>query len=303
MSDWNDLKYLLHVYREGSTLAASRVLKLSQSTVMRRIAVVEEMLGFQLFEKSRSGYEPTAALERLLPSLVALEDAHLAFDREAALAGRNLSGTVRVTAAALLVSHLLSRPLMEFRRQHPDIKIELITSDHFLDLANGEADVALRAGDRPTEPALFGRRILAADGWSVYCSKSYAAVHGIPKTADDIRNHDFISTVEGFFTGPLVDWIEQNIPESKIVLRQNSLLSIFNSVKSGLGVSLCPDMIALTDTDFVRCLPLACDVGKELWLLAPERHRKNRQIRTVVDFFARQLSANVQKLKQEHGID
>src|SRR3954447_16737633 len=59
MIDWNDLRYFLAVVREGSTLSAGRSLRVSQTTVARRIAGLEQALGFPLFEKRQAGYVPT----------------------------------------------------------------------------------------------------------------------------------------------------------------------------------------------------------------------------------------------------
>ena len=67
MLDWNDLKYFLAVARGGSTLAASRALRVSQTTVARRIAALEEAVGLTLFEKRPAGYALTPAGSELLP--------------------------------------------------------------------------------------------------------------------------------------------------------------------------------------------------------------------------------------------
>ncbi len=66
MLDWNDLRYFLAVAREGSTLAAGRALRVSQTTVARRVAALERTLGFPLFEKRQAGYALTPAGDELL---------------------------------------------------------------------------------------------------------------------------------------------------------------------------------------------------------------------------------------------
>ena len=66
MLDWNDLRYFLGVAEHGSTLAAGRALRVSQTTVARRIAALEEALGLPLFERRQAGYALTPAGEGLL---------------------------------------------------------------------------------------------------------------------------------------------------------------------------------------------------------------------------------------------
>ena len=60
MLDWNDLRYFLAVAREGSTLAAGRALRVSQTTVARRIAALEEALGFPLVREAAGRLRPDA---------------------------------------------------------------------------------------------------------------------------------------------------------------------------------------------------------------------------------------------------
>jgi DNA-binding transcriptional LysR family regulator len=287
--DWNDLKYCTHVAREGSTLAAARALDISQTTVMRRIAALEDALGYELFEKRRAGYVPTDALKALLPRLDAIEVAHTAFEHEAAHTGRSLKGTVRLTASELMVAQFLSSALGAFSAEYPDIRIELFTTDRFLDLSRGEADIALRAGDPPTEASLFGRCIVPSDIWHVCCSRAYAEKHGVPRNLDDLKHHSVVFVLDGQFRGPVSDWVEANIPQERIIFRYNSLMTIYMSLKAGLGVSPCPAALSAVDPDLVRCLQLPIDTGKGLWLLAPERLKKTRHVRILLDFLATRL--------------
>ena len=66
MIDWDDIRYFLATARGGSVRAAAGRLGVNHSTVLRRIAQLEEHLGAQMFEKLPSGYRPTAAGEEVL---------------------------------------------------------------------------------------------------------------------------------------------------------------------------------------------------------------------------------------------
>lgn len=287
--DWNDLKYCAHVVREGSTLAAAQVLKISQTTVMRRIAALEKVLGYELFEKRRTGYVPTDALKALLPQLEAIEAAHAAFEDEAAHTGRSMKGKVRLTAPELLITHFVGSALVAFAQEHPEIEVELYTSDALLNLTRGEADIAIRASDPPTEPSLFGRRI-AGDEWSICCSRAYAERNGIPRTLDELHHHPVITVIEGRFEGPVSEWLRSHVPKERFAFRHNSLMTIYSNMRAGLGVSPCPDMLSAVDPDIVRCMPLPVSSGKEVWALAPQRLRKAQHVRILLDFLASHLT-------------
>ena len=128
--DWNDLRYFLAVARQGSTLASSRALRVSQTTVARRIAALERALGFPLFEKRQAGYALTPAGQSLLEKASAVEAAAEAVTEAAYAYARDLSGTVRITTEEIYAQTLLAPILRDLHEQHPEILIELETSQH-----------------------------------------------------------------------------------------------------------------------------------------------------------------------------
>src|SRR5207247_168360 len=113
MFDWNDLRFFLAVAREGSTLAAGKALRTSQTTVARRIAALERALGLPLFEKRQAGYALTPAGEQLLERAGQVEFAAQGFSDEAAAHGRDLSGTVKITTEEVYALTLLTPLLPE----------------------------------------------------------------------------------------------------------------------------------------------------------------------------------------------
>src|SRR5215218_7506544 len=179
MLDWNDLRYFLSVADEGSTLAAGRALRVSQTTVARRIAALEQAIGFPLFEKRQAGYALTPAGEALLDRARQVDVAATAFAETAAAEGRDATGTVRITTQEIFAVTLLSPMLRELHERHPEIMIELDDSQHFRDLGEGEADIALRSAYGDLGAGVVGRR-LGPDDWTLYCSRDYAARHGVP---------------------------------------------------------------------------------------------------------------------------
>lgn len=95
MFEWSDLRHFLAVARGGSTLAAARALRVSQPTVVRRIAALEEALGISLFERRPSGYTLTEAGEALLDRAKKVETAAKSVKEGALAQARDIAGTVR----------------------------------------------------------------------------------------------------------------------------------------------------------------------------------------------------------------
>ncbi|MDE2454362.1 MAG: LysR family transcriptional regulator [Burkholderiales bacterium] len=82
MFDWNDLKYLLALARQGSTVAAGRALKVDPSTVQRRIAELERRIGQPLVRREPTGCRLTALGESLRTQAERVEQAVLALEQQ-----------------------------------------------------------------------------------------------------------------------------------------------------------------------------------------------------------------------------
>ncbi|MBS0409698.1 MAG: LysR family transcriptional regulator [Proteobacteria bacterium] len=278
--DWNDVRFFLAVAQGGSTLTASRALKVSQPTVARRIAALEEALGVPLFERLQTGYAITEQGAALRAGFEAVGAAAEALGAAAQLQARRVSGVLRVTTNEVLANLTLAPVLPDFRRRYPDLRVEVIATDRFLDLSRGEADVAIRAGLRPTEPELF-LRLLGEHHWAIYASPAYVAAHGMPRTAEAMNQHGFVA-VEGSLGDLYLSWLRQAAPRAEVQLKCSSLLNVVSHVKAGLGLGFLPYGY-FDDEDLVCCLQIH-DLKAGVWLVTHERTRKTPRVRAFLDF-------------------
>ncbi|HET9427195.1 MAG TPA: LysR family transcriptional regulator [Allosphingosinicella sp.] len=297
MLDWNDLRYFLAVARTGSTLAAGRTLRVSQTTAARRVAALESELGLTLFERRPAGYRLTPAGEALVERAEAMEVAAGAFADAAATQSRDASGTVKLTVDEIYAVTLLAPLLRDLHAVHPNIRIELDTTEEKRDLAAGEADVALRMVDRPTGGGLVGRR-LVTDHWTIYCSRDYAAAHGRPRRRRELKGHVFIGG-----GGPGVwfyyrTWLERNGLADSVAMQHGTSTGLLAAVRSGVGLAVLPSLIADLDPDLVMCLPPEPRQERGLWLLTHERLRHTPRVRVVMDFLAERLTDLARQAQQ-----
>jgi DNA-binding transcriptional LysR family regulator len=257
MYDWSDVRFFLAVAQSGSTLAASRVLRVNQTTVVRRVEALEEALNTRLFDRNQDGYRLSEAGIELLAQAerVALEADTL--ERLAAQRSRHLSGAIRVTTMENLASLVLTPMLAEFIERYPDIKVEVICANHRLDLARGDADIAIRAGSMPTEPGIVVRR-LADDPWSVYCSRAYAAKRGVPTCAEELNNHSIIGSEGRIAKLPPFVWFANAAPRAKVWCVCNSIPNSFAAIKAGQAIGPLPKIaVSGAEEDLIECFPLA----------------------------------------------
>jgi DNA-binding transcriptional LysR family regulator len=208
MIDWDDIRYFLAVARGGSVRAAAERLGVNHSTVLRRIAQLEERLGVHMFEKLPSGYRLTAAGEEVLEFAGQVEAS--SHELETRVFGRDegVRGLLRVTLAPPLATHLLMPDFADFARLHPDIEMDILSSGELANLTNREADVAIRVVyDRKTlplnlhglkGPELFGGVYISRDRLAAWRGGApdpirwvVIGIHGIPDWASEgeVRNH------------------------------------------------------------------------------------------------------------------
>ncbi len=280
-SDWH---VFLAVARRGSTLAASRGLHVSQSTVSRRIDALENVLGLRLFDRSPAGYVLTPAGTEMVARAEAIERAV----SEALVAARQhkraIAGQIRFTTFAAPGQTFILAAVRDFRRAFPDITVEVVATEARLDLLKGEADVALRAGSMPTETGLVMRRLMT-DGWSVYCSRDYAAAHGVPQTPADLAHHSVLTFFDTHDDLPIVRWMAGAVPEACIVLRPQDIPGLLAGLKEGVGVGLMSDMMAEA-AGLVPCFVPPVTLEAPIWLITTERLRNVPRVRAFLDFMA-----------------
>ena len=283
MLDWNDLRYFLAVARTGSTLAAGKSLRVSQTTAARRVSALEAELGLTLFERRPVGYRLTPAGEALVAQAETMEAAASSFADAAATQSRETSGTVKLTVDELYAVTILAPILREMHDAFPAIRIELDTTEAKRDLAAGEADVALRMTKHLSDSTLVGRRI-GQDYWTIYCSRDYAAAHGLPRRRRDLEGHAFIGGGSPMVWRQWREWLERNHFADQVTVQHGTSIGLLSAARAGLGLAVLPSLVADLDPDLVRCLPPEPDHEFDLWLLTHERLRHTPRVRAVLDF-------------------
>jgi DNA-binding transcriptional LysR family regulator len=288
MFDWNDLRHFLAVARHGSTIAAAKALHLSQSTVHRRLAELEKGVGRHIVIRHATGYRLTQFGSELLPLIKQVEEAVASLERHLGAANDTPTGSVRVTCSESIGYRLTQSPLLDdFHKRYPGLRIELIMSDHFLDIAKGEADVAIRAGV-PNEQTLVGRKI-ADVPWALYCSRSYLDRHGRVERAEDLDRHSVIE-----FDGDIRDhhaaqWLRSVAPRAAVVARSDTVPGLMMTVKSGAGLAPLPMPLAVQERDLVCVLGPVPGLYSQIYLLTHPDLRHTPRIRAFFDFIIAEL--------------
>jgi DNA-binding transcriptional LysR family regulator len=296
MLDWNDLRYFLSVARNGSTLAAGKDLRVSQTTVARRIAALERALGLPLFEKRQAGYALTPAGEELVEQAERVELAATGFADAAAARTRDLRGTVKISAEEIFATTLMAPMLRELRDLHPDIHIELDTTSGLRDLGAGEADVALRSTSGPQPAGIVGRQ-LGGDDWAFYCNQAYADRYGVPGSLQELRKHALVGGGGGNLWRHYQAFLQRLDLEDRVTMHCDSSPGLLSAVRAGVGIAVLPCVVADADADFIRCLPPRAGHGRVMWLITHDRVRHDPRVRAVIDFLYDRFVRHIRRLE------
>jgi DNA-binding transcriptional LysR family regulator len=287
MFDWNDLKYFLAVADHGSTIAAAKALRQSQSTVQRRLVELERRIGRPLVARHTTGYRLTEFGDELRLHAEQVKAAVRALERHVSETARDQGGLIRVTCPEPIVQRMI--PLIErFQVRHPKLRVEFVMSDHYLDLLKGDADVAFRSGD--TDDELVGRKI-ADSIWAIYASRDYIARNGRPHRIEELARHPLVSLDESMSKHRVVTWLRETVPQAKIAARNNSVLGLVYAVRAGVGIGPLPTPIADAEPELVRVLGPIPELARSWRLLTSPELRRTPRIAAFFDFITGEREA------------
>jgi DNA-binding transcriptional LysR family regulator len=282
--DLNDIRHFAAVARGGSTLAASKALRVNQTTCARRIAALETDLGLTLFERGNTGYRLTPGGTALLAHAERIEDAAAELERAAATLARAQRAEIRLSTSDVLADLVAGPAIASFARRHPEIRVTLRVDSRAVDLTGREADIALRAAPEMTDPALVARKIMDTP-WAFYCAGAYAPEAGLPQTLHEISCHP-IAALEGRPT----DMLRDAFPTADIRTISNSMTALVEVIKSGGCIGAVPMLVGEQHVELTRCFVLDIDAGG-LWIMFHERLRQEAHIRAFVDHLSGHLQS------------
>jgi len=289
--DWDDLKHLLAVARHGSSLAAGRALGVDQSTVQRRLTELERRFGQRLVLRQPSGYRLTEFGLALLPHAERVEDAVALFKHQLATASAEIAGIIRVTCPEPIVYRITQSPLLErFSQRHPALQVHFVMSDKTIDLAKGEADVALRSGNSDDGDAgeLVGRKI-GDSVWAVYASKTYIARHGRPQRIEDLAQHALVGFDDTMAKHRIAAWLRKVAPNAVLVARCNSVLGLVYSAKAGVGLAPLPVALGNAEPDLVQIIEPVAELTRSWRMLTTPELRHTPRVAAFFDFIVSEI--------------
>ena len=290
MDSWDHYRSLLAVLDEGSLSGAARKLGLTQPTIGRHVEALETELGAPLFTRSGAGLAPTQTALALRPHAEAMAAAAEALVRTASGEADAVRGAIRITASDIVSVEVLPPILTGFHDAHPDVAIEMLSSNRQEDLLRREADIAVRMV-RPTQGALIARRIGDVP-LKLFAHRRYIEAHGVPaslaEAARSAIGFDRDMQIQRYLE-------ERQIPLAResFAFRSDQDLAQLAALRAGFGVGACQVPIARRSPDLVPVLDDAFRVDMEVWVAMHEDLKSSRRMRLMFDWLVEGLVAYI----------
>lgn len=278
-TDWNDLKYVLAVFRTGTLAGAARSMGVNETTVARRIARADDRIGTRLFDRTNGALRPTAEGLEIIESAERVErEIHGAV---LTVSGRDarIAGTVRITAVPMIVNRILVPALGPLIGAHHDLRIELIAEPRDLSLTKRQADIAVRLARPGKELGVLTRRLGQLD-YGLY-----------GRAGESAETLPWITYEDGMAHLPQNRWMTDRQGGSTAPVGANDAETIIESVRAGLGKSLLPVVVGDRDPELKRLDAEApTPLSREIWIMVHPDLRGLKRVETALDWLEETLS-------------
>lgn len=287
--DWNQARSFLAVAEEGSLSAAASVLKLTQPTITRQLAALEQDLNVTLLERTGRTVALTQAGLDLVDHVRMMADGANRVSLAASGQSQDISGLVRVTASEMTAAYLLPDVLDRLCATAPDLHLEIAADNSVRDLLMREADIAIRHV-RPEQPNLIAK-LACEDTMRFYAVGNYVEEHGTPKQHGDMSAHQFVSFGDFERIVGYLKLVGLDLSQKNFRYASNSQLVECEIARKGHAIAIMSDRIAANFPEFQPILTEIEPFKLPVWLVAHRELQTSRRVRLVFDLLANELKA------------
>ncbi|MEL6683128.1 MAG: LysR family transcriptional regulator [Pseudomonadota bacterium] len=286
--DWNQARAFLATAETGSFSAAARTLGMTQPTLGRQVAALEESLDIVLFERIGRKLELTPAGRDLLDHMRRMGDAAHQIALTASGRATTVAGDVTVSVTDVFAQYVMPAIVEDLRRVAPQVRIRIQASNSLSDLQRREADIAVRHV-APTQPELISRKVRESQG-RLFASQTYLSRKGPFHTADDLRRADFVGIgSEDELLDHMRNWGLPVTAENLRVLTDSGLGG-WEMARIGLGITPMMDDLGALFPEMEVILPDWPPIPVPYYLTAHRELQSSKRIRLVYDRLGELLS-------------
>ena len=231
------------IVRTGSFSAGARSMGLVKSSASKRVAALEDHLGVKLLRRTTRKVVPTSEGLHVYEAARRVAEAFATAEHTLDRAASGDVGTIRMSAPVTLAHMFLAPMLTSFLDAHPEVTVDLVTDDRFVDVVTGGYDLVIRVGRLPDGDYIA--RKLATARVVVCASPAYLERAGTPASPSDLAEHNCLrygliaAESEWRFRGVTAPASGNLLVSDGTVLREATL--------AGLGLAVLPSFMVAVE--------------------------------------------------------
>lgn len=282
------------VAETGSFSEVAREMGISQPTVSKHVAALEAHLGVKLLNRSTRQLSLSEAGQQFHDQCTRILDELNEVEASLRQQQSQPSGTLRVNTAVTFGETVIVPRLWKFMDQYPELQLELIMDDHYIDLVKEGVDVAVRVGPL-TDSSLIARKLGSFERM-VVATPEYLQHHGEPATPQQLKQHQCI-----VFTllSTRHEW-HFNGPDGKETVKVHGRFAVNNpnamrqAILAHQGIGVTPTWLIDNDLQQGRLKSILTDytpTAMEIHALYPQRRYVPAKVRSFIDFLHAELNS------------
>ncbi|MFM9384461.1 LysR family transcriptional regulator [Pseudomonas sp. UV AK001] len=297
MDKHSDMAILVAVVDAGGFSPAARSLNITHSAISKRIQRLEERLGIQLLTRTTRFMQLTEVGAIYVREARVILDKIQTLERVVSSDSEVPRGSIRVSASNVFGRHFVTPALIGFLDRYPEIKIDLVLTDEFVDLKQDRIDMAIRIGHMPVTELSCVK--LGESPRTLCASPVYLDVHGKPVVGSDLVKHVRLKLNFDTEMNELAEITEPSLrAQAPSRFTCNSVEAIHTACLAGHGIALLPDYLIAQDIADGRLISLSHPAPDRLvpsiYAVVNSKETLPARLTILLDYISKMLAAKAQ---------
>ena len=276
----DDLMILLTVARLGRFTAVADALDITHTTVSRRIAALDKQLGGRTLGRTPQGWELTDLGRAAVAAAEGIEKNLNTLTSGMGGTSGALSGVLRIGTSDAFGALLAGPALVRLQREHPALRVELLSATRRLSQNRSGVDLEVVAG---TVESGRSETIFLCDYFlRLYASPEYLASAGVPQTLAELQQHRFVSYVETALQVAELGHRWQTLSDQPAAFQATSIFAQLEAVRNGGGVGILPSFAVHGQPGLVPVLPDDFERRVSFWAAARPEALRSPAVQAVI---------------------
>lgn len=273
--------------------AVARETNMSQSTVSKHIAALEDRLGTKLLNRSTRSLKLTEAGKEYYQHCIRLLNDFQEAEASVGKGKIKATGTLRISTSAVFGRSMIVPHLSEFLDTYPEISIDLQFDDNYVDLVKKGIDLAIRIG--PLADSTLIAKKIGSTPRLVVASPDYLVKNGRPKKPADLVKHNCLlyslhKTPDLWYFNSLQEGDESVRVRGRF--KTSSPDAICDATLAGLGISVVAEWYAKKHIEQGKLKVILADYhprAYDIHAVYPEKRYVSPKVKFMIEFLAKKL--------------